>query len=118
MRIERQIVIPYHDNSNKGRHFRSKKIIIIKILRDFRFSLLSEAQVIFLRYSGGLRLELSSGNLTDHNLQYVHWRSLERRLPIEGVDQYFRTDKVRRRRLIKVRWPALRASNVARMTLA
>jgi transposase-like protein len=53
----------------------------------------------------GRHLEVNSRKLTEIELEHVHWWSLERRLPVEGVEQYFRTDKERRKRFIKARWP-------------
>ncbi|TNF12472.1 MAG: IS1595 family transposase [Rhodobacteraceae bacterium] len=50
-------------------------------------------------------MEVNSRKLTEIELDHVHWWSLERRLPVEGVERYFRTDKDRRERFIKVRWP-------------
>ncbi|OOY26336.1 hypothetical protein BMI90_18370 [Thioclava sp. L04-15] len=50
-------------------------------------------------------MEVNSRELTEIELENVHWWSLERRLPVEGVERYFRTDKDRRERFIKVRWP-------------
>lgn len=47
---------------------------------------------------------MNSRKLTEIELEHVHWWSLERRLPIEGVARYFRTDRLRRERFIKVRW--------------
>lgn len=50
-------------------------------------------------------MELSSRELSEGDLECVHWWSLERRLPSEGVGHYFRTDAARRERFVKVRWP-------------
>lgn len=61
-----------------------------------------------MNVSPGVRLGGKSINvrdLTPKELDFIHWRTLAMMLPAEGVNQHFRTERARQKRLIAVRWP-------------